>query len=73
MRELSDLELEEKAELVRKYLKDEWSIHVALRKAGVCVKHQPYIRGLVTKELEEYKKRVKARFVSSTGIETSYI
>jgi len=73
MRELSDLELAEMADMVRKYLSDNWSIHVALRKAKVPVKYQPYVRHLIKPDLDEYKKRIQARYPSSSGIETSYV
>jgi len=62
MRELSKSELKEKAELVKFYLSELWSIHVSLRKADVPYRYHPDVRKLIAKELKAYNVRARNKY-----------
>lgn len=69
MKELSEQEVLEKAEIVKKYLAEGWSIHYSFRMAGVRQRDQQLIRPILKEEIKKYK----SKYPSSSGIETSRV
>lgn len=66
---MTQKEIQVKVELVKKHLADGWSIHVAFRKAEITKKAERFIRPHIQEELKKYR----SKYLSSTGIETSYV
>lgn len=46
-----------KVALVKKHLADQWSIHVAFRKAGITKKAERFIRPHIQEELKKYRSK----------------
>lgn len=66
---MTQKEVQIKVELVKKYLSEGWSIQVSFRKAEITKKAERFIRPHIQEELKKYK----SKYISSSGIETSYV
>ena len=69
MLKMTDQEIQVKVYLVKKYLNDQWSLHVAFRKAGVTKKAERFIRPHLEAEIKKYK----SKYPAYSGVETTIV
>lgn len=57
MLQMTEKEIQFKVELVKKYLADQWSLHVAFRKAGITKKAERFVRPHLVSEIKKYRSK----------------
>lgn len=54
---MTDKEIQVKVYLVKKYLNEQWSLHVAFRKAGITKKAERFVRPYLEEEIKKYRSK----------------
>lgn len=57
MLQMTEKEIQFKVELVKKYLNEQWSLHVAFRKAGITKKAERFVRPYLEPEIKKYRSK----------------
>lgn len=57
MLHMTDKEIQVKVYLVKKYLNEQWSLHVAFRKAGITKKAERFVRPYLQDEIKKYRSK----------------
>lgn len=57
MLQMTDKEIQLRVGLVKKYLNEQWSLHVAFRKAGITKKAERFVRPYLEEEIKKYRSK----------------
>lgn len=66
---MTEKQIQAKVIEVRQHLNDQWSLHVAFRKAGVTKKAERFIRPHLEAEIKKYK----SKYPCYSGVETTIV